>query len=181
MKKIIEYIPYELQDIVDYQEIANAVENYYLLKVDELEKLKDNINILKCDEATVIYFENLLDIIPKSDATLDERRYSIWLKMNSKIPYTEQWLRHWLTNILGDNNYKLEFDYGDYSFILKMTLSSQNKFDTVVAMLDTVVPAHINYIVTYLYNTWEQVYNKGTWQDILDFGTWNDVLMSEDL
>ena len=181
MKRIIEYIPYELQGIIDYQEIANAVDNYYSIKIDELEQLKNNRNILKCDEETIRYYESILNITPKSDATLDERRFTIWLKMNNKIPYSEQWLRHWLTNILGIGNYDLTFDYADYSFILKISLSNQNKFDTVVALLDTIVPAHIAYTITYLYNTWELVFNKGTWNDIKEFGTWNDIMMSEDL
>ena len=181
MKRTIEYIPYEMQGIIDYQEIANAVDNYYSIKADELEQLKNNRNILKSDEETIRYYEELLNIIPKSDETLDERRFAIWLKMNNKIPYSEQWLRHWLTSILGIDNYKLTFNYADYSFILRISLSSQNKFDIVSAMLDTIVPAHIAYIIAYLYNTWEEVKNKGTWNDIKEFGTWNDILMSENL
>ena len=143
MKKIIEYIPYELQGIIDYQEIANAIESYYSIKIDELEQIKKNRNIFKCDEETIIYYETLLNIIPKSDATLDERRFAIWLKMNNKIPYSEQWLRHWLNGLVGSKNYELVFNYANYSGTLRVTSPSENNYNSIVTMLDLIMPAHI--------------------------------------
>ena len=181
MNRIIDDIPYELQGVKDYQQIGLAVDSYTESLFEELEQINKNRNILTADDDTVKMYEEILVITPQSDATLEERRYAIWLKMTSKIPYTEQWLRHWLNNLLGKDNYSLVFDYANYSFTLKITLSDSKNFDSIVAMLDTIVPAHINYIVTYLFNTWQQVKNRGTWQDIKDFGTWEDIRKSEDL
>lgn len=181
MSRIIDDIPYELQGVKDYQQIGLAVDSYTDTLFEELEQINKNRNILTADEDTIKMYEEILAIIPQADATLEERRYAIWLRMTSKIPYTEQWLRHWLNNLLGKDNYALVFDYANYSFTLKITLSDSKNFESIVTMLDTIVPAHINYIVTYLYNNWQQVKNRGTWQDIKDFGTWNDVLISEEL
>ena len=178
MKQIIEYIPYELQGVKDYQEISKAMGNYCQIKFDELDQLAKNRNILTSDEDTIKQYEEMLGIIPKTDATLDDRRYAIWLKMNSKIPYTEQWLRHWLTNLLGADNYRLTFNYGSYSFLLKIALSNANKYDTVVNMLDAIVPAHLNYIITYLYNTWEEGYSNYNWETAKQW-TWEDALKNE--
>ena len=179
MRKVIDYIPYELQNVKDYQQISIALESYFDEKNAEIDQLNNNRNILTSDEETIKMYENILNIVPTSDETLDERRYAIWLKMTAKLPYTEQWLRHWLTDLLGKNNYELTFDYNGYSFLLKISLSNKHNFNAVTNLLDTITPAHINYIITYLYNSWEQVKNKGTWQDIKNFGTWEDVLMSE--
>ena len=178
MSRIIDDIPYELQGVKDYQQIGLAVDSYAELLFEELEQINKNRNILTADDDTIKMYEEILDIIPQADATLEERRYAIWLRMTSKIPYTEQWLRHWLNNLLGKNNYLLVFDYANYSFILKITLSDSKNFDSIVAMLDTIVPAHINYIVTYLYNTWEEAYEKYNWET-MNHWTWEDVLSNE--
>ena len=85
----------------------------------------------------------MLKIIPKSDATLDERRFAIWLKMNNEIPYSEQWLRHWLNGLVGSENYELVFNYANYSGTLRVTSPSENNYNSIVTMLDLIMPAHI--------------------------------------
>lgn len=178
MKKTIEFIPYELQNVIDYQEIGNAIDNYCDIKLAELEQIKRNRNIFTADEETIKQYEILLNIVPEASATLDERRYAIWLKLITKIPYSEQWLRHWLTKLLGRENYSLTFDYSNYSFILKIGLNNTYNYNKIVEMLDTIVPAHINYIVTYLYNDWQEAYEKYDWETISNW-TWEDVLRNE--
>ena len=107
LRKIIEWLPPKLQEVIDYQEISNAFEFKYDEESEYLDRLKDNTNLLKMDEETTKYYEDMLGIEPSATATLEERRYTIWLKKTLKTPYTEQWLRHWLDNLLGENKYKL--------------------------------------------------------------------------
>ena len=203
MRKVIDYIPYELQKVKDYQQISIALESYFDDKNAEIDQLNKNRNILTANEETIKKYEELLNIIPSSDATLDERRYAIWIKMTTKIPYTEQWLRHWLTELLGNKGYALYFKYYDYSFLLIVFLRSKKNFSAIGGMLDAIVPAHINYLITYgdvidttpieyygcatvqaniydisttlTYNTWDN-YTDATWQEVKDKGTWLGVL-----
>ncbi|MBR1844278.1 MAG: DUF2313 domain-containing protein [Lachnospiraceae bacterium] len=148
MSKIIDHIPYELQDVVDYQQISLAIESYLATIENKLDRLNDNLNILTADEDTIKMLEELLEIIPPSGASLEERRKAVWTKALTKIPYTEQWLRHWLKNITNDN-YIIVFNYANYSFNVIITINSPYIFDCVVRTLDIIVPAHINFIISY--------------------------------
>ena len=181
MKNIIEFIPSERQNIIDYQEIGKAVDAYYEEKIAQLRQIKLNTDVLEADEKTIEKLEKRMNIIPTSSASLEERRYKCWIKQTAHSPFTEQWMRHWLREFIGDDNYSLVFDYEAGTSILKMTLKNESNYDAIAAMLDEVVPAHIQYIITYLFNTWQNVKDRGTWQDIKDFGTWEDVRKSEDL
>ena len=180
MRKIIEYLPPKMQEIIDYIEISNAIEAYYDKLCADLQQLKLNTEYLTMDEESVIKHEKELGIVPSATATLSERRYNIWLQYTTETPYTEQWLRQWLNRMAGQDNYKLDFMYNQYKFILKLTLSNEKNFEAINTLLNAVVPAHILYILTYLYNTWSEVLNIGIWENVKKY-TWEEILKSEDI
>ena len=179
MKKIIEFIPGELNEIVDYQEIGNAIDQYHADKIAQLQQLKLNQDILSADEETIAKLEKRMGIIPRASESLEERRYRCWIKQTAHTPFTEQWLRHWLRDFIGYDNYDLDFNYEARTFILKITLSNQSNYEAIALLLDEVVPTKIQYLLTYLYNTWQDAYENHNWEDISNY-TWEQAIKNED-
>ena len=180
LRKIIEWLPPKLQEVIDYQEISEAFENKYNEQLQSIERMKDNTNLLKMDEETIKYYENMLGIEPSATATLEERRYTIWLKKTLKTPYTEQWLRHWLDNLLGKNKYKLNMTFQKH-LILQIALSNEKNFESVKQLLETVVPAHISFMIGYLYNTYGEIKSKSYTYASLKSMTYKEIKEKEDM
>ena len=178
MKRVIEFIPDELNEIVDYQEIGNAIDQYHANKIAQLQQLKLNQDILSADEKTIAKLEQRMGIIPKSGETLDERRYRCWIHQTTHTPFTEQWLRHWLKDFIGEENYRLDFNYEARTFLLKLSLSNAVNYESVAALLDEVVPTKIMYVISYLFNDWQEVYDKYNWESISQW-TWEDVYSND--
>ena len=88
-------------------------------------------------------------------------------------------MRHWLRDFIGDDNYDLDFNYEARTFILKITLSNQSNYEAIALLLDEVVPTKIQYLLTYLYNTWQDAYENHNWEDVSNY-TWEQVIKNED-
>lgn len=144
IKKIIEYLPYHQQKIIDYQEICNATESYCDNKIyNQLNKINNNRSIFTADEDKIKEWEKILDI--SSLGTLEERRQNVFIAIITKVPFTEQWLRQWLNTIT--NNNKVIMNYNEYKCVIKISNEDTNKLPTIRKMLDMIMPAHIDWIV----------------------------------
>ena len=77
-KELIKYIPYMLQDIREYKAILEDGEQE---KIDILwQNLEDTLNnqfVESANEAGVRRYEKILNISPKTTATLEERKFTI--------------------------------------------------------------------------------------------------------
>lgn len=75
-----------------------------------MKAILDNFFIQTCDLKTIEYWERLLDIVLFGDETIEERRQNILLYLNNQNPTTEPFVRQKLTEIFGEDNYRLWLD-----------------------------------------------------------------------
>ena len=139
---LMEILPEYFRPLLEFQEIMEA-EGEAAEEVERTaDRLSDNCFTQTCDEATLAYYERLLQI-SNIGATLEERRRILLLQWNMESLYTLPKLKEFLASAVGEDNYEIKCFYNEY--LVKIWISSQtavmlrNLYNSIFRM----TPAHI--------------------------------------
>jgi Uncharacterized protein conserved in bacteria (DUF2313). len=131
-------------DFLEVDEIANAqtamcqVMNSYLVQVFT------NQFILTADTFGIERFEKLLGITASSvSESLEFRRQRVLNRFSMNPPYTLNFLKDRLDNIVGVGNWALEVDYDKYEMTLKSAALNQAWFTELQITIGKIKPANI--------------------------------------
>lgn len=156
---LIEYLPPYLRNVRELKKIVEAENPEFDAINNEINNFLHE-NFLDLMGVTGIKrWEQILEIKPFKDDTLEDRRFRIKSRVLERLPYTLPSLRFRLDTILGEGKYKLNIDYGKYLVKLKIELTAKSQFNEVVKMLNKVLPANMVQEVELLYNQhqhWQQ-------------------------
>lgn len=143
-RKLIDYLPNILKEIKEYQIIQNdSLQPEITLYWQAVNNALQDQFIASMTENGVKRWEKILNIIPKGNLTLDERKFTIYTKLNEQLPYTEETLNERLTNICGKNNYFLSINYDEYYIKVLLGLKARNNFNDVSELLKRIIPANM--------------------------------------
>ncbi len=155
-RRLIDYLPNILKDIKEYEDILNAGETEIELLFNAKNEILKNQFIESSTELGIKRWEKMLDITPKGDLSLDERKFTILVKLNEELPYTIPTLHERLLNLCGSTeNYSLKISYDEFYIDVMIGLRAKNNFNDVVTLLNNIVPANmiINCIIKYNQHT----------------------------
>ncbi|MCP8381347.1 YmfQ family protein [Clostridioides difficile] len=140
---LINYLPQILQDKEEYIKVFN-VENKEIKTLHD--KLKDLSNDQFLEDLTISgikRWEKIMSITPKSNESLEDRRFRIFSKYISKPPYSERFLRNWLDNIVGEGNYELTINNATYNIHLESDARNQDWFNEVHLFVSNIKPCNM--------------------------------------
>lgn len=149
---MIDYLPIFIQDYVEIKAIMDAEQVSVVKAWDDAEDVMCDQFILDLTENGVKRWESILEIVPKSTYTLDERRFNILARLSEQIPYTIETLKNMLSTMCGEDGYTIRLDHNNYLLSVKLSLSNENNVDAVENLLYRIVPANIVTTVS-LFNT----------------------------
>lgn len=98
-------------------------------------------------------WESIMEINAKDTDDLDFRRFRILSKLNEQLPYTYRMLELQLRTLCGDDGYTMVLNNNEYTLVVKIALTSKNKYSDVEFTLRKFVPANIVIDVSLMYNT----------------------------
>lgn len=154
---LIDYIPdflkiyRELNIIMD---IESQEFNYFW---NALKQLWQELFILTATEIGIKRFEELMNITPNKDATLEERRTLVLIKLNDNIPYTKNYLKMKLQEICGDNDFELIINEINLTLKCRIPLRIKHLINEVNELLYNVVPCNILIDSSPAYNTYRML------------------------
>ncbi|CZR99728.1 hypothetical protein CDFC105_70041 [Clostridioides difficile] len=140
---LINYLPQILQDKEEYIKVFNA-ENKEIKTLHD--KLKDLSNDQFLEDLTISgikRWEKIMSINPKSNESLEDRRFRIFSKYISKLPYSEKFLRNWLDSIVGEGNYELTINNATYNIHLESDARNQDWFEEVHSFVSNIKPCNM--------------------------------------
>lgn len=146
MKRKVEldkYLPNYLQKYTQLMKITLSENPEFQLAMNQSESLKNNAFIEFCDEKGIARFEQIMDITPSSQDTLETRRSRVLTRWNEALPYTEKFLQRKLNSLCGINNYEINENFKTYQMNLKTYLDSNGKIEELKYLLESIVPANI--------------------------------------
>ena len=104
-RKLIDYLPPVLREVVELQEINEANEPEISLAWDAMALILANQFLDSATEWGVKTWEEDLRIHPKDTDTLEARKTRLKAMWNLELPYTLPWLRRWVSNICGPSGH----------------------------------------------------------------------------
>ncbi len=129
--KLIEYLPEFMQDITEFKQLF-GVEDKEVDKLNNaIEKIFNEIIVKTSESYGLDRYEKIYNI--KDEITdIEARRFNILTKINNKVPYTMQWLRNKLNNLIGKDNYEIILDNNNY----KIQIDVLALFEDIAVMLN---------------------------------------------
>ncbi len=117
--------------------------------------------------------EKMLGITPYATDTIEDRRFRLLTRYNENTPYTRRSLERMLTSLCGESGYELTIITSKFTVIVKVALIAKKQVDSIIDLLERILPYNMVFTVTLLYNTWEMVrpYTWGaasakTWKEL---------------
>lgn len=161
------YYPDQWRDLEEVKAIIESTkgESGFDKAADNVVQSLENVFFLTdengeggADEYGCERWEKILDIIPPTGATLDDRRYAIWLKSLDPRPYTWHNLNKLLDDLLGsEGQYVVERNVETKTLQIRIFLESLNQQDLVMNFLDNLVPMDIILVIGQYYNRYSEL------------------------
>ena len=150
-------LPQLMTEYIELEGIMN-VETTELNGVEtEHESLVNNRYIHTCNEDGITRFEHIMSIVPNSNDTLEDRQFRCITKWNQTIPYNYKVLDEKLALLCGEGMYQLIVDFANQSVTIKLALANENQFQSVVDLVNSIVPCNMLIEVRIMYNTHEML------------------------
>lgn len=152
-KNLIEYIPQMLQCVQEYKAILeDGEQEEFDLLWQEIENSLNNQFVESANEYGVRRYEKILNISPKTTATLEERKFTIKSRMNEELPFTLRMLESKLKMLCGDDGYVLISIPEEYRIVVGLGLVAMNNYYDIEKLLKKMVPANIVIEISEIYN-----------------------------
>ena len=140
---IIKYLPFFMQEYLEMQEITETEDIEFNWLIDILIEMLNNQFITTCDEEGIARFEQLLQIIPYSNDSLEQRINRVLVLWNNKVPYTMKTLKQMLETLCGTNGYQVILNNNAYGLLINTYFNDTNMLKALNDMLNRVVPANL--------------------------------------
>ena len=132
-----------VRDSAEFQQIA-AAENPEFNKLNEcIRRMLEDTFINDATEYGVSRWEKMLKIVPDVNDTLEDRKIKILTQLNIRLPYTWRMLKQMITSFVGENNFTMKY-FNDISKLdIRINVTSDSQYNTVLTLLNNVVPQNI--------------------------------------
>lgn len=171
-----QYWPPYLQNKQEMLALAHAVKVELQKYQNEIDRVYKNQYVMTADEEGLARFEALpnINIKPRNDATLEDRRMAILAKMQTRLPYTKRMLNQLLKALLGEGMYTLTISTKDYLVTVIVELKRKNQVQAVADLLRRVIPANMDYLIQVRYNQYYMLTTL-TYAQLKEYGKYGDL------
>lgn len=149
-RRLLDYLPPVLREVLEFQAINEANEPEISLAWDALALVLANQFLDTADSSGVSVWEKELRIFPKDTDTLEVRKARIKAMWNLELPYTVPWLKNWLTSICGPSGH--EETISDYTINIQLDYNVLPNAESLAAeildMLLVVRPSNMRVLMT---------------------------------
>lgn len=180
--KISDYFPDIYNKNLQFINIANSEEKEFENLKDKIRQSFDNTFIITSNSNGLQNFENLMNIFPDlENEDLEFRRNRLFIRLQTKPPFTEKFMQRKLDDIMGANNWRYEIIYNDYTLDIYALHPGKQWYNELFHLLETIVPCNILWTI-HIYNIiWQVVLDNTTsWNDLKEKNlTWEEVMEGE--
>jgi len=144
--RLLSYLPEELYDVREFEEIANASEPECDLLANAVQQLLDDQFVETSSESGIARREKMLGIqADKRVESLEFRRQRIINRLSTKPPFTERFLQQRLDQLVGPGVAKVVVDVQNFHLYVTAKIDDAPVFKEVVHTVQQVKPANMVY------------------------------------
>lgn len=139
MRQLIDYLPPVIAETIEMIGITDGEQPQFDKVWNETEFILDELYVTTATNIGLKRWETMLGL--PSSGTVEKRRQEILLILQSRLPYTETFLKNYLEDILGD--VLLTVDYGNYNVSVEVGSESEPLLVSITSQLRQIIPANM--------------------------------------
>lgn len=139
---IKEYWSPVVAESLEFTVIADAENPEFNYLWEKIYGLVDEFFVKSATEYGVSRMEKMLNIVPLTTETLDQRKDRLIWKLNLKIPYTMRFLKRLLASMVGEENQSVEHDNDTQVLTVKIREGLRD-MNQLRKDLEKIIPAHL--------------------------------------
>jgi len=145
---LVDYLPGILKEKFSFRLMMNAEDPEFRLLWQQADKVLGNLFIRTCDLSTLLRLERMFGIVSDPSVEADDfRRERLILRLNRQPPYTVNYLRRRLNEIIGSGNWDMDIDHADKTFLLTVALYDLAWHAETEKLLESILPANMVYTI----------------------------------
>ncbi|MBR4314051.1 MAG: DUF2313 domain-containing protein [Lachnospiraceae bacterium] len=151
----IKFIPLEMRDITEYQELGVASDPEFIKATNKREQVLNNHYMSELNEEGCSRLETIIGITDGSSKPVEQRRITILARANNELPYTIYNLKPKLRNLLKNDGFDLVMDYANYHLTIILFIYNSEKFALIKQSIEDEIPCNIRLTVSLQYNSYD--------------------------
>jgi hypothetical protein len=140
---LVSYLPPIMAEFQEYRATLEAENPEFVLVWNATDQVLQNEFIATADEYGISRFEQILNILPSKEDTLESRRSRVQTRWFNTIPYTLKALLGKLIALCGENNFTVVKDYDHYKISIFTDLELFGQAEELDFTLDTMIPCNM--------------------------------------
>lgn len=136
-----EYWPRYLQELIEFQQIANAEQPEFENAVSDVKSAADDFFLVSLSEYGCERWEKILGLSAAPGDTVQDRRDRILIKYLDQLPYTYRTLLKYLATVSED--FTVTLNENAYDLYIRIRLEGYAKRDALAATLGQMIPANL--------------------------------------
>lgn len=153
MTSMIKYLPDSIRDIAELADLCVVNDPDKDEMYSDMDADTDDFYVPSATSDGIQHWENVMGVTSHGDATIEERRFTLMSRVNNRAPFSERRIRGMLDTLLGSANYTFTMTLASFDLVVTLDLGTKYQINSVIEMLENVVPAHIDITVALKYNT----------------------------
>lgn len=151
-RQLINYLPPVFREVREFQAITGIeqpdIENAW----DNAGRVLDEQFLDSATEVGISRWEKILRVSHNAEESLEDRKFRIYALINANTPYTERVLREKLSELCEGGDYDLTIDHDNYALYISIALSRRSQYDSMLGLIERMVPANMIINPTLKYN-----------------------------
>ena len=140
---LVSYLPPIMAEFQEYRATLEAENPEFVIIWNATDRVLQNEFIATADEYGISRFEQILNILPSKEDTLESRRSRVQTRWFNTIPYTLKALLGKLIALCGENNFTVVKDYDHYKISIFTDLELFGQAEELDFTLDTMIPCNM--------------------------------------
>ena len=136
-----EYWPRYLQELIEFQQIANAEQPEFEKALSDVKSAADDFFLVSLSEYGCGRWEKILGLSVEPGDTLQDRRDRILIKYLDQLPYTYRTLLKYLATVSED--FTVTLNENAYDLYIRIRLEGYAQRDALAATLGQMIPANL--------------------------------------
>lgn len=165
----IKYIPNEMKQIKEYQEIDKAVNPTFISVRDDMASISSNHFLSELDEDGCKRMEKIMNIENADTLSLEARRLLIISKANNTLPYTLNNLKSKIMSLLGNDDFSMDMNYSDYHLSITLLVVNFLKVQYVKENIEGMIPCNIRLTIYAKFNNYGVFKGKYSYKELNSF------------
>ena len=146
---LLSLLPPWYQRILDYQQICQAEQVQMEALATEIAAVANNFFFQTMDAGAVSQWEQIFRITPNpATESLEFRRARVLNRASTRPPFTLQFLRQKLDELIGPGEWTVTVDYPHYTLYIESSAENQQYATEVAYTIGRIKPAHIVFVNT---------------------------------